>query len=433
MLKISRADVTGEEITQYSVEERFIKYNIEKYFRGSSLEMYRPQIAIVNALNNPAYKFVVAAVSRRLGKTFIANVIAHLVSLVPGMSILIISPNYSLSEVSFELQESLLAKFNLEVERSNLKDRIITLKNGSSIRLGSVNQVDSRVGRSYHFIIFDEAGLTDDGKDAFETQLLPTLDQLGSKALFISTPRGSKNWFAEYYYRGFSVDHPTWVSIQADYTENPRLSPETITAARASMSADKFSQEFEACFTVFEGQIYKFDESKCSVEIDFNTDTLEIFMGIDIGFKDPTAILVIGYAREENLYYILDEYQERYETTSKHAVAVRDLISKYGSDMIFIDSAAAQTRHDWAVEHDIPTIPAKKSILDGIAFIQSIVEQNRLLVNNKCVKAISMLNQLRWDAKANLLAEKPVRDDHIHLADALRYALYSYNTTSGVY
>ncbi len=433
MLKISRSDVSSTAIQPFDPETRFIKYNIEKYFKGSGLEMYGPQIAIVNALNNPKYKFVVAAISRRLGKTFIANVIAHLISLVPGMSILIISPNYSLSEVSFELQESLLAKFNLETERSNLKDRIITLKNGSSIRLGSVNQVDSRVGRSYHFIIFDEAGLTDDGKEAFETQLLPTLDQPNSKALFISTPRGSKNWFAEYYHRGFNPDHPTWVSIQADFRENPRMSESTIAAARGSMSAEKFKQEFEACFTVFEGQIYKFDESKCSIEITFNTDSLEIFMGIDVGFKDPTAIVVIGYDRDENIYYILDEYQGKYETTSQHADVIREFIRKYGSDMIFIDSAAAQTRHDWAVEYDIPTIPAKKSILDGIAFIQTVVEQNKLMVSNKCHKSIAMLNQLRWDSKANLLAEKPVRDEHIHLADALRYALYSYNTTSGVY
>jgi phage terminase large subunit len=156
-------------------------------------------------------------------------------------------------------------------------------------------------------------------------------------------------------------------------------------------------------------------------------------MGIDVGFKDPTAIVVIGYDRDENIYYILDEYQGKYETTSQHADVIREFIRKYGSDMIFIDSAAAQTRHDWAVEYDIPTIPAKKSILDGIAFIQTVVEQNKLMVSNKCHKSIAMLNQLRWDSKANLLAEKPVRDEHIHLADALRYALYSYNTTSGVY
>lgn len=433
MLKISRDDISGDEIQYFPVESRFIKLSVSKYFETMGMKMSRPQIAIVNALNSK-YKFVTAAVSRRLGKTYIANVIAHLTSLIPGMSILVMSPNYSLSGISYDLQNSLMNSSGVEAERSNLKDRVILMKNGSTIRLGSVNQVDSAVGRSYNFIIFDEAALTDEGKDAFETQLLPTLDLPNSKALFISTPRGKKNWFAEYYYRGYSADHPRWISIQADYHENTRTDKDDIEAARASMSAAKFRQEFGADFNIFEGQIYRFNSDKCIEDLScFDWSKLERFAGVDIGFKDPTALIIIGYDHITGHYYVLAEYQSGGATTGEHATEIKKLLAKYEVDIVYVDSAAAQTRFDWAYEHDIATMGAKKSVNDGIAFVAGIVEHDRLIVDEQCSRTLGMLDQFRWDDRPQLTIEKPVHDQHIHMADAMRYAIYSYNVATGVF
>lgn len=431
MIEVSR-NIEFNKITQYPQNERFITLNIEKYFAQSDMKLSRPQIAIVNALNNPTFKFVVAAVSRRLGKTYIANVIAHLLALTPGKIILVMSPNYALSGISFDLQTKLMVTANLEMERNNLKDRIITLHNGSSVRLGSVNQVDSSVGRSYNFIIFDEAALTTEGQDAFEQQLLPTLDLPNSKALFISTPRGKKNWFYKYFMRGYSSEHPKWISIRADYLENNRTDDEDIKAARSSMSIAKFKQEFEADFTVSEGQIYNFTLENIQDLSEIPLERLEVFMGIDVGFKDPTACIVVGYDAEKDIYYVLEEYQKVEQTTAKHAAKVKALMEKYNVDTIYIDSAAAQTRFDWAAEHDIATIAAKKSVLDGISHVQKIVEQNRLIVDCNCLDTIAMLSHFRWDDRSILTTEKPFRDDNIHMADALRYALYSFNSSGGI-
>ena len=137
------------------------------------------------------------------------------------------SPNYSLSQISFDLQRGLIKHFDLEVIRDNAKDKVIELSNNSTIRMGSINQVDSVVGRSYDLIIFDEAALTD-GRDAFNVALRPTLDKDNSKAIFISKPRGKNNDFAEFYYRGYNDEFPEWASRQATNNENPRVSKEDI-------------------------------------------------------------------------------------------------------------------------------------------------------------------------------------------------------------
>jgi len=199
MLEISRDDVQATELVEYPKDERFIKLPIQQYMELLGITPIASQVALINALNNPKYRFVVAALSRRQGKTYIANIIGQLVALVPGTNVLIMSPNYSLSQISFDLQRNLIKHFDLEVARDNAKDKIIELTNGSTIRMGSVNQVDSTVGRSYDLIIFDEAALGDGGMDAFNVALRPTLDKPNSKCIFISTPRGRNNWFSEFY------------------------------------------------------------------------------------------------------------------------------------------------------------------------------------------------------------------------------------------
>ena len=175
-IQVSRKDVVSDEIHELQSETRFLKLPVTPYLELLGVVPLPSQMAIINAVNNPKYRFVCASISRRQGKTYIANIIGQLVSLVPNSNILIMSPNYSLSQISFDLQRTLIKHFALEVRRDNAKDKVIELENGSTIRMGSVNMVDSCVGRSYDLIIFDEAALAD-GRDAFNVALRPTLDK----------------------------------------------------------------------------------------------------------------------------------------------------------------------------------------------------------------------------------------------------------------
>ncbi len=97
MLEISRTDIINESLMNFDSMERFIKLPIEGYLDLLGIEPNKAQISLINALNNPKYRFVCAAISRRQGKTYITNVIGQLVSLVPNSHILIMSPNYALS------------------------------------------------------------------------------------------------------------------------------------------------------------------------------------------------------------------------------------------------------------------------------------------------------------------------------------------------
>lgn len=426
MLKISRPDVSSTEITEFAAHQRFIKLPVVPYLKllGIYETINAPQIALINAVNNPSYRFICAAFSRRLGKTYIANVIGQLVELIPGSNVLIVSPNYTLSSISFELQRKLIKHFDLEIARDNLKDKLIELDNGSTVRMGSLSTIDSCVGRSYDLIIFDEAALGD-GEAAFNVALRPTLDKPGAKAIFISTPRGKLNWFSRFFQRGFSEEFPEWCSLQADYLENSRMSLEDVMEAKRSMSKAEFEQEYMASFAEFEGQIFKFNSESCVSDF-VQEDNCEFFAGCDPGYRDPTAFVVVAYQPTSDTYHVVDEYQLAGNSTAWHAQQFQQLITRWNVDSIFIDSAAAQFASDLAAIYDVPTIKAKKDVLPGIAFVQTLVEQNRLKVAPHCNHVLGMLDQYRWDNKLDLQREKPVHDEFSHMADALRYALYSF-------
>ena len=429
-IEISRKDIVADKLLDLQSETRFLKLPVSPYLEMLGVEPLASQKAIINAINNPKYRFVCAAVSRRQGKTYIANIIGQLVSLVPNSNILIMSPNYALSQISFDLQRTLIKHFDLEVTKDNAKDKVIEMSNGSTIRMGSINQVDSCVGRSYDLIIFDEAALAD-GKDAFNVALRPTLDKESSKAIFISTPRGKNNWFSEFFFRGFTDEFSEWASIRATYKDNPRMSETDIAEARQSMSESEFRQEYEADFNTYEGQIWNFDHEECIYNgSELDTSKMDVFAGLDVGYRDPTAFCVIAYDWDEEKYYLLDEYLDAEQTTEKHAQEIQTLIAKWDIDYIYIDSAAQQTRFDFAQNYDISTINAKKSVLDGIAQVAGIVDNNNLFIEQGCKESLSALDQYQWDPNPNLAREKPKHNYASHMADALRYALYSFQTSA---
>ena len=360
---------------------------------------------------------------------------------------LIIAPDYSLASISWDLQRELLGKFEIERKRDNAKDRVIELVNGSMIRVASVSRADSAVGRSYDIIIFDEAALNDDGGQVFNINLRPTLDKEESKCIFISTPRGD-NWFREAFERGFS-DKPgneDWVSIHADYHENPRASEKDIQAARMTMSKAEFEQEYLANFVTFEGQIWGLPDEQIQDLTHFKNEALayphrfEFIAGLDIGFRDFTAMCVIVV--EENLetglreYKIVDEYFEHEKSTKRHAEEILRLQQKWNIDFIFIDAAAAQTRFDLAAEYDIATINAKKSVTDGIGSVAAVVDTGRLIVDENCFEVIFAMRNYKWKGKVNegvwdIESEKPQHTRASHMADAIRYAIYTYEQGAG--
>ena len=77
-VQISRSDIVSDDLLTLQSETRFLKLPADDYLDLLGVTPLPSQIAIINAINNPKYRFVCAAVSRRQGKTYIANIIGQL-------------------------------------------------------------------------------------------------------------------------------------------------------------------------------------------------------------------------------------------------------------------------------------------------------------------------------------------------------------------
>ena len=209
------------------------------------------------------------------------------------------------------------------------------------------------------------------------------------------------------------------------------MSEVDIAEARKSMSEAEFRQEYEADFNTYEGQIWTFDfENNVKDLSNFDTSNMDVFAGLDVGYKDPTALCVIAYDWDTENFYLVDEYMNAERTTEQHAMEIQKLIDRWDIDYIYIDSAAQQTRFDFAQNYGISTINAKKSVLDGIGHVANLVDNNKLFIDQEAEQALLCVDAYQWDPNPNLAREKPKHNMASHMADALRYALYSFITTN---
>ena len=215
--------------------------------------------------------------------------------------------------------------------------------------------------------------------------------------------------------------------------------------ARKNMSNAEFQQEYEANFVTFEGQIWSF-QNECIHDLTSLINKIvndlpryEIIAGLDLGFRDQTALVILMVEEDEDgnkEYYLIDEYVSTQRSTEAHAKEISDRVQLYDIDFIFADSAAAQTRFDLAAMYDISTVPAVKSRTDGIGAVGAVIDNNRLIIHEECVESIYAVRNYKWkgdvtDGAWNIETEKPEHNRASHCADAIRYAIYSYERSMG--
>lgn len=372
------------------------------------------------------HRFWVHISARRTGKSLSAAILAFTKLLEPGTQVMVVAPNFTLSSIIWDYVTDIIKNLQIEVDRFNQKDKVVKLINGSVFRLLSANNRDSLVGRAAHFIIVDEAAIISDD-EYFTRDLRPALSTYpDSRALFISTPRGKSNYLYSYYQRGQDPEAETWGSGIYTWKSNPLLSEEDIEDARRSVSRKLFAQEYECDWSTTEQQVYLLDQDTHLCDLTHVKEHLhkyEVIAGLDVGYRDQNAFVIIATDGEN--FYVIDEDISSEITTSQLANRVQALEEQWNIDMIYIDSAAQQLKADLAYDYDIFSENAIKSVNDGINFVSSLVDNNRIFFDStSAIKTFNAMAGYKWNPKTDL--PKTIHDDNSHPSDAVRYAIYTY-------
>ena len=139
----------------------------------------------------------------------------------------------------------------------------IKLINGCTISLKGADRPETMRGVSLKFLCMDE--YADMKPEVWEQILRPALADQKGDALFIGTPMGRNHFYDLYQYASISED-PTFKGYHFTSYDNPLLDPEEIEAAKGSMSAFSFRQEFMASFEAHGSELFKEEDVRFSEE-----------------------------------------------------------------------------------------------------------------------------------------------------------------------
>ena len=256
-----------------------------------------PQRQIVAA----PQRFKVACCGRRFGKTTLAIWLMIREASQPNREIFYIAPTYRQAKmIAWKKLKNKLLDLRW-VKKINETELSIVLKNDSVISLkGADGGAQNLRGVGLDAVILDEASIIDE--EAWTEVLRPALADKQGWALFISTPAGM-NWLKDLY--DLAEEYPDeWASFQFTSLQGGNIPEAEIEAARRTLDAKTFNQEFEATFETFSGRIFYAFDRKYNHRVYEGELPREIHIGCDFNVDPMSAVVAVKLG---NVLQIIDE------------------------------------------------------------------------------------------------------------------------------
>lgn len=101
-----------------------------------------------------------------------------------------------------------------------------------------------------------------------------------------------------------------------------------------------------------------------------STDDWAYVLGVDIGYNDPCAFVVMAYSMRKREAWIVESYKEEKLIPSKAAMHVERLRERYPFVKIVVDTGGMGKGYaeEWKEKHQIPAEPAKKQ--NKLAYVE---------------------------------------------------------------
>ena len=351
-----------------------------------------------------------------------------------------VAPTYRMARVlQRKLEEVLKADPRLWRRIRHTKQPIPTyeLPNGWIIEVHSSDDPDALRGPTVDVVWYDE--IAKGSEESFDI-LMPTLLASGGSFLGTTTPRGKQNWVhRKIALKAYPPGHPEhdedaynpiYAIITGSTWDNvDNLSEEAVLALEDQYGKDSAfgRQEISGEFVSYEGLVYAWDE------INFiphkKVPELEEFSwivgGIDFGWTDPSALVVLGY--KDGVWYVLDCFYESKVPFNDLAEQVASLGQRYKVETWYADSAEPERILDLS-SRGLPVQPVKKPLIeDRIREMAIFADNNRFKVSYRAPAVRDELQTYQYPDEEKLLRDKrrnPI-DRNNHSLDAIGYVIWS--------
>jgi phage terminase large subunit len=392
---------------------------------------FKPQLFAQQAafIKDPR-KLKAALCSRRAGKSHmagcyvIAEALKHPRSTVPYVAL----TRGHAKRIMWKTLLELTRPYNPQV---NLTELRITLSNGSDIVLAGANdEATAEVfrGQKFPLVVLDEcASFRSHFREMVEEVIEPALIDMNGTLAMIGTPSAAC--------RGLFFDattQPTSPYSLHKWTilENPFI-PHAQTWLNERMAERGWTEDTPAYRREWLGewvastdsQVYAFSREK---NIAKNIpQKLDYVLGIDLGYDDETAFVVIGYRSDLPHMYMVESYAKSEMTITDIVRMIDDLTSRYGTfTRIVADTGGLgkQIAAEIRKRYSVPVFPAEKTQkAEFIQLLNDDLRSGKILVSPIEINFIEEITALQWDEeKEGRFIEDPRFANH--RCDAFLYA-----------
>jgi PBSX family phage terminase large subunit len=247
----------------------------------------------------------------------------------------------------------------------------------------------------------------------------------------IVTSPYSLNWLYKDYIRPMTKDPeslPHVDLVQARSIDNPHFSEKQYYLKQKTMDPRRFNMMFGGQFSRAEGLVYQeFTEEDNTCEPFAIPPGSKVYAGVDWGYTNPFAIVVIAVLPNGRMFQISETYQTQLTIDKKIEVARRKKavlrIEKFFCDPAGPDDIASFNAAG------LSAVPSDNNIRRGVDVVtEHIMTRNFQIFKGTSPHTIDELDTYHYPSPKDLKADTDVREDlpvkqNDHLMDALRYCL----------
>jgi PBSX family phage terminase large subunit len=315
----------------------------------------------------------------------------------------------------------------IDKERHNVR-----MYNGSIIKFRSSDDPDKIRGMECSFFWHDEGGQEKDdemwkiGIGRMSEKHAP------QRAICTTTPNGL-NWLYDF----FVAQHRKDTAIFYATTEENQLNlpPGYVDGLKQQYSGSFYRQELLGQFVGFEGLVYRDFNVDVHVTDDippYSSDIIvQIDAGLDFGYTNPTAMVVVGRDRK-GVRYVYDEFYESGKPFDFYRPEINRVLTKYNVRKVYCDPSSPGSID---MLNSVPSkmyeaVKGDNDVMLGIMQVAKYLKlgtdmRPRIYVHPRCKNLINEFQLYRYSTKRDgekNRSEVPIKKFD-HALDALRYVL----------
>lgn len=356
----------------------------------------------------------------------------------PGTSSLYMALTRGSAKRAFwtEVLKPFCAKYAIPVD-FNESELTASFRNGSHLYLlgadATKEEREKALGSKLRRVVVDEcASFRNSLHELVYSVLRPALVDLGGELAMIGTPGVVKNYFHEVTQADVSQRPKGWDVHTWSAEDNPHIATQWATEIAALLEENPRVVDTPWYRMNYLGEwaidttklVYRYDAERNDIGAlpDAESSAWRYSLGVDLGYNDPTAIVVGATRPNDPTLYLVHGEKRPNLIISQVADWIRALRDRYAIHSMVVDNASKQAVEELRQRYALPLEPAEKTgKADAIAMMNSDLITGRVrVVAHACAPLLEEWGGLVWDEKS-----LPKLEEHPgcanHLCDASLY------------